>query len=67
MPGEKLQGKVIVTANGNQRFPVEVTLAVNGSAVQTVGSWDPVPGPVDLPKLSLDPPPVRRGPAGQPP
>jgi hypothetical protein len=45
LPGEKLQGKALVTANGNQRFTVEVTLAVH---------------PGSPSRGYRDPPPVRR-------
>jgi hypothetical protein len=33
-PGERLQAQVIVTANGNQRFPVTVTLAIEKGAAR---------------------------------
>ena len=48
-PGEKLHGKVVVTSNGNQRFPVAVTLAIHAAAVPSV--------PPAVPKMTIDPPP----------
>jgi hypothetical protein len=45
-PGELLAGKVVVTANGNQRFVVEITLDVAGRASPappTFGMTHPLP------------------------
>ncbi len=42
-PGERLQGKVLVTANGGQRFAVEVTLTIGGRIAARV---DRAPGVV---------------------
>jgi hypothetical protein len=37
-PGQQLSGKVLVTANGNQRFVVDVTLSVGGRAAEVAPS-----------------------------
>jgi hypothetical protein len=55
-PGELLTGKVLVQANGNQRFIVEVSLGVLGS-----GKTRPAPAPAPVPQ-----PPVAHAP-GSPP
>jgi hypothetical protein len=42
LPGENLQAKIHVTANGNQRFTVEVSLAVEGTVVRSSRATIPV-------------------------
>jgi hypothetical protein len=52
-PGEVLQGRVTVTANGNQRFLVPVTLTIGGSSYY--------PPMVEIPQLlepQFEPPPL---------
>jgi hypothetical protein len=66
-PGEVLQARVLVTANGNQRFAIPVMLAVGGAAsapplaatVTEVGVTGKPPVPV---AVGWSPPPVGWGP-----
>jgi hypothetical protein len=36
LPGQTLQGRAVITANGNQRFPVQVTLAIDNVPVRAI-------------------------------
>ncbi len=56
-PGELLMGKVVVTANGGQRFVVDVTLAVAGVGAVPDGDHRVVAPTVSR---ASNPPPVRR-------
>jgi len=55
-PGECLQGVVRITANGNQRFSVDVTLNIAGlsGAHLLAGSWGPTPARQTTPALDID-------------
>lgn len=76
-PGDTLQAKVTVTANGNQRFVIPVTLVVSSNV--RVGVLQPVlvgetveDKPISVlqfeesPKEGVEPPPVRVPPTEQP-
>jgi hypothetical protein len=68
-PGERLQATVTVIANGNQRFPVSVCLAVERQAapqrpqavLAVIPTTDEVAAPVAAVSLQV-PPPIRRPP-----
>jgi hypothetical protein len=68
--GETLQARLTVTANGNQRFVIPVTLGVGGSfnfgpaaAAAPPMTAAPQPAPVAVPVAQPAPPP-QRGPTG---
>lgn len=59
-PGQTLTAKVVVQANGNQRFVVPVTLAVEGAPAQAFAFDEPAPEPVvhAVPVAPPAPPPA---------
>jgi hypothetical protein len=72
-PGEGLQGLVTITANGNQRFPVTVTLAVaQGSQARDQAAAfellppEPAPRPVAIPVHPQPSRPARAAVDGRP-
>jgi hypothetical protein len=55
LPGQRLQGQAIITTNGNQRFPVQVTLNIADIPVPPA---PPAPKPVPLAAPPADLPPL---------
>src|SRR5262249_47918997 len=59
LPGETLTAKVLVRANGNQRFVVPVTLVV-GTTLADVFAFDLPPAVVAAPPAPVTPVPARK-------
>ncbi len=55
LPGQRLKGQAIITTNGNQRFPVQVTLNIADIPVPPA---PPAPKPVPAPAPPADLPPL---------
>ena len=72
MPGEELQSRVEVAANGNQSFTVNVTLKINDGPVRAIRvgapGAPPIPGVPSVPDIEMTAalPPHMKLPSGRP-